>query len=127
MFEITAPQATIIVTAITVVAGLVGWFGRGFTFLLHRWWTGAPRREDAVYLHSVADLAGKLRANGMTMDDVRQFETMMRTPTVASSPGANEVVDSFASVNSEPAAFQTNVGMQMRTGAAYDVANAKLD
>jgi uncharacterized protein YecT (DUF1311 family) len=127
MLQITAPQATLIVAAITLVGGLVGWFGRGFTFLLHRWWTGAPKREDAAYLHSVVDLAGKMQASGMTMNEVRQFESIMRAPAVASSPGANEVVDSMSSAEAEPAAFQTNVGMQVRTRAAHDVADAALE
>lgn len=127
MLQITASQATLIVCAVSLMAALVGWFGRGLTFLLHRWWTGAPKREDAAYLHSVADLAGKLRANGMTMDEVRQFETMMRSPTVARSRGANEVIDSFSSTDTEPAAFQTNAGMQIRAKAAHDVATANLE
>ncbi len=127
MLQITAPQATVIVLAVGLLTGLVGWFGRGFVFLLHRWWTGAPKREDAVYLHSVVDLAGKMRANGMSMDDVRQFESIMRAPTVASSPGANEVVESMSSTDTEPAAFQTNLGMQIRTRAAHDVAEANLE
>ncbi len=127
MLQLTAPQATLIVAVIATVGGLLGWVGRAPTFLLHRWWTGAPKREDAVYLHSVVDLAGKMQANGMNMDDVRQFESIMRTPTVVSSPGANNVVESMSSTDTEPAAFQTNLGMQIRTRAAHDVAEANLD
>ena len=127
MLQLTAPQATLIVAVIAMFGALLGWVGRAPTFLLHRWWTGAPKREDAVYLHSVVDLAGKMQANGMNMDDVRQFESIMRAPTVASSPGANDVVESMSSTDTEPAAFQTNVGMQIRTRAAHDVAEANLD
>ena len=127
MLQISAPQATLIVAAITLIAGLIGWFGRGVTFLLHRWWTAAPKREGAAYLHSVVDLAGKMQASGMTMEEVRQFEAIMQAPTIAGSPGANEVVDSMSSADTEPAAFQTNVGMQTRTRAANDVADAALE
>lgn len=71
MLQITAPQATLIVAAITLVSGLVGWSGRGLMFLLHRRWTGAPKREDAAYLNSVAGLAAKMKANGTALDEVR--------------------------------------------------------
>ncbi|WP_298810218.1 hypothetical protein [uncultured Sphingomonas sp.] len=82
MLQITAPQATLIVLGVGLIAGFVGWLGRDSTFLLRRWWTGAPKQEQAAYLNSVADLAGKLRSNGMTLNDVHQFESIMGNPTV---------------------------------------------
>jgi uncharacterized protein YecT (DUF1311 family) len=126
MLQLTAPQATLIVAVVGLVAGFVGWLGQGSTFLLHRWWTGAPRQEQAAYLNSVADLAGKLRAHGMTMDDVRQFEAIMRNPAVAGTAGASDVVDALAEEAEEPDVFHSNVAMKARTGAAYDVADAHL-
>lgn len=127
MIQITAPQATLIVAAITLVAGLVGWFGRGITFLLHRWWTGAPKRENAAYLNSVADLAAKLKANGTTLDEVRQFEKIMRKPSLATSTAATEVVEAIEEKSDTYAAFLSSVAMKARTGADYGVADANLE
>ncbi len=127
MLQITAPQATLIVAAITMIGGLVGWFGRGFAFLLHRWWTGAPKREDATYLNSVADLAGKLRSNGMTIDEVHQFEKIMRKPGLSASSAATEVVEAIEEEPDTYTAFLSNVAMKARTGADYGVADANLE
>lgn len=127
MLQITAPQATLIVAAITVVAGLIGWFGRGFTFLVHRWWTGAPKQEQAAYLNSVADLAAKLKANGTTLDEVRQFEKVMSRPGLAASAAANDVVEAIEEEPDTYAAFLSNVAMKARTGADYGVADANLE
>lgn len=127
MLQLTAPQATLIVAAIGLVAGFIGWLGRGSTFLLRRWWTGAPKQEQATYLNSLADLAGKLRSNGMTINDVHQFESIMRNPAVAATAAATEVVDAMAEEAAEPDAFHSNLAMKARTGAAYGVADAHLD
>jgi len=127
MLQITAPQATLIVAAITIVAGLIGWFGRGFTFLVHRWWTGAPKQEQAAYLNSVADLAAKLKANGTTLEEIGQFEKIMRKPSLASSTAATEVVEAIEERPDTYAAFLSNVAMKVRTGADYGVADANLE
>ena len=127
MLQLTVPQATLIDAVIGSLAAFVGWLGRGSTFLLRRWWTGTPKQEQATYLNSVADLAGKLRGHGMTMDDVRQFESIMRNPAVAATVGATEVVDGLAEAAGEPEAFHSNVAMKARTGAAYVVADAHLE
>jgi len=126
MFQLTAAQATLIAAAIGFAAGLLGWLGRGLTFVLMRWWTGAPRHEQAAYLNSVADLAAKLRANGMTLNEVHQLEVIMRSPTVASTTGANAVVEALAKDSEGPSAFQSNLAMKARTGAAYGVSEAQL-
>lgn len=127
MLQLTAPQATLIVAIIATVGALLGWAGRAPTFLLHRWWTGAPRQEQAAYLNSVADLASKLRTHGMTLEEVRELEAIVRNPAVASSAGATRVVEAMADDTSEPEAFQSNVAMKARTGAAYTVADARLE
>ncbi|HEV7290456.1 lysozyme inhibitor LprI family protein [Sphingomonas sp.] len=127
MLQVTAPQATLIVAAITLVAGLVGWFGRGFTFLIHRWWTGAPKQEQAAYLNSVADLAAKLKASGTTLDEVRQFEKIMRKPSLATSAAATVVVEAIEDEPDTYAAFLSNVAMKARTGADFGVADANLE
>ena len=127
MLQLTAAEATLIVAAIGVAGGLVGWLGRGLTFVLWRWWTGAPRQEQAAYLNSLADLAAKLRASGMTLDDVHQLESIMRSPAVASSTAASEVVEALADDVEGPSAFHSNVAMKARTGAAYRVAEAQLE
>lgn len=75
----------------------------------------------------MADLAGKLRAHGMTMDDARQFEAIMRNPAVAGTTAASDVVDALADEAGEPEAFHSNVAMKARAGAAYGVADAHLE
>jgi hypothetical protein len=126
MLQLTAAQATLIAAVISFAAGLLGWLGRGLTFVLRRWWTGAPRQEQAAYLNSVADLAAKLRANGMTLNEVHQLEGIMRSPAVASSTGASAVVEALAKDAEGPSAFHSNFAMKARTGAAYGVSEAQL-
>ncbi|MES2174894.1 MAG: lysozyme inhibitor LprI family protein [Pseudomonadota bacterium] len=121
----TIPSA-LHVALIAFVGGLAGWVGHGFSFVLKRWWTGSPKHDQANYLSTVADLGVKLRANGMTMEDVRQLEAIMRDPSISSSTTAQRVVEDFAEDASEPDAFHSNVAMKARTGAAYEVAEAKL-
>lgn len=127
MENLTGPEVTLLVAVIGFAGGLLGWFGRGIAFVLRRWWTKAPKKEDAIYLNSVADLAAKLRANGMTMEDVRGFEVMMRGSTAASSEAAKKVVEELVDRPSEPEAYHNNVAMKARTGAAYQVAEASLE
>ena len=116
----------LLVAFTALIGGFVGWLGRGFGFVLKRWWTGSPNQDQATYLHTVADLGAKLRASGMTMEDVRQLEAIVRDPSVASSATAKQVVEGIADDVSEPEAFHSNVAMKARTGAAYEVAEAKL-
>ncbi|MDX3901508.1 MAG: hypothetical protein QHC40_13510 [Sphingobium sp.] len=62
----------------------------------------------------------------MTMEDVRQLEAIMRDPSVSSSSTAKQVVEEIAEEVNEPEAFHSNVAMKGRTGAACEVAEAKL-
>lgn len=127
MLQLTPPQATLIAAVIALTGALLGWLGRAPAFLLHRWWTGAPRQEQATYLNSVADLASKLRTHGMTLEEVRELEAIVRNPAVAGSLSASRVVEAMADDTSEPHAFQSNPAMKARTGAAYTVADARLE
>ena len=128
MDDLTANQVALIGTAALFVGGFLGWIGRGVGFVLSRWWTGSKKQDHAAYLNSVADLAAKMRANGMTIDEVRQFEETMQNPSVAASQGASGVVEQFAAdEDHEPMAFQSNVAMKARAGTAYGVADAQLD
>lgn len=127
MQNLTGTQVTLLIAAVGLVAGFIGWLGRGLTFVLHRWWTGSPKRDDAAYLNSVADLAAKLRANGMTMEDVRQLETIMQTPSAIGSDAAANIVEDMSDETAEPAAFHSNLAMQGRTGAENAVAEARLE
>ena len=126
MLQFSAPQATIIVAVIGLAAGLIGWFGRGSTYLLRRWWTGAANQERATYLNSVADLVGKLRKSGMSLDEVHQFEAIMRGSAVARSAGATDFIEAMVEETAEPDVFHSNFAMKAKTGAACDVAEAHL-
>ena len=126
MDSLTQNQITLLVTFVGLVAAVVGWIGRGLSFVLARWWTNSPKHDRATYLNSVADLAAKLRANGMTIEDVSQLEGIMHNPNVVQSNAANKVVEELAE-ESEPEAFHSNFAMKARTGAAYTVAEAQLE
>lgn len=115
MLQLTPAEAALIVAAIGLVSSLLGWLGRGLTFVLRRWWTGAPRQGRAAYLNSLTDIAGKLRANGMTLDDVRKFEAIMHGPAITTSTAASEVVAAVAKDAEEPSEFQSN-GEVVRSG-----------
>jgi uncharacterized protein YecT (DUF1311 family) len=127
MDHLTANQVTLLVAAAGLVGGLIGWFAKGVGFLLARWWTGAPKQERAHYMNTVADLAGKLRAHGMTIEEVRKLEELVQNPSIKSSQAATRAVEQLANDVTEPKAFQSNYAMKMRTGAAYGVAEAKLN
>lgn len=114
------------VALIAFVGGLAGWVGHGFSFVLKRWWTGSPKHDQATYLSAVADLGVKLRTNGMTMEDVRQLEAIMRDPSIYSSSTAQQMVEEIAEDANEPDYFSSNVAMKARATAAYEVAEAKL-
>lgn len=87
---------------------------------------GRPSQERAVYLNSVADLAAKLRATGMTLEDVHCFEEIMLNPAVTSIKASAKAVEEFAETL-KPDAFSSTVAMKARTGASYRVAEARLD
>jgi uncharacterized protein YecT (DUF1311 family) len=113
-----------------VVGGLAGWIGRGLGFVLKRWWIGSPKQDQAAYLNTVTDIGVKLHASGMTIDDVRQLEAMLRDPSISSSGIARRAVEEIAEdaeKEEEQEAFNSNFAMKIRTGAAYKVAEAKLE
>lgn len=114
---------------------LLGWFGKGSAAMLWRWWTGAPRQERAVYFNSLADLGAKLKATGMSVEEVRELGAMLNNPTLAGSAGPTIVEAAVnaaaprepAAEPNEVAAFGTNFAMKLRAQASYEAANAKLD
>lgn len=115
-----------IIVAFVGLAGIaLGWGINGIAYFVKRKLTGASNAERASYLNNVTDLAGKLRANGMTLDDVHAFESVMRSASVSSSVSADKIVSELASTN-EPSVFHSNVAMKGRVGVAYEVAEAKL-
>jgi len=116
-------EVQLIIAGVSLVSGLIGWFGRGLSFILTRWWTSSAKHERAVYLNAVAEFGSKLRSSGMTITDVTQLEEIMGNPTIGSSEAAvNAVVGSDGGD-----APETNYAMKMRVGAAYEVAVAQLN
>lgn len=113
-----------IVAAATLVGLVLGWFANGFGFLAKRKLSGAPKTERAAYLNTVTDLVAKLRANGMTLEEVHAFEAVLRSPAVAYSDAAIKIIDQTD--GHEPAAFHSNFALKSRASAAYDVAEAQL-
>lgn len=126
MVHLTATEVTLLVAGASLFGGLFAWLGRGLAFVLARWVKKSPKHEHAAYLNTVADLGAKMRANGMTIDEVRQLEKAIQNPSIASSGAAAQVVEELAT-DPEPKVFQSNYAMKMRTGAAQNVAEAKLE
>ena len=121
----TTVPVSLLVAGVGLVGVVLGWFVHGLGFLLKRKLTGTPKSERAAYLNNVTDLAAKLRASGMTINDVHAFEAVLRNPAIASSEAASNVIDE-GGVSDEPDAFHSNFAMKSRARAAYDVAEAQL-
>lgn len=127
MIELTSTELTLLVTGCGLLGGLVAWIGKGVSFLLIRWWTKAPKREDTAYYLSIADLGSKLRENGMTMSDVLELESLLHDPVKGKSQGAQQFVTKSLVSPDEPEQFISNVAMKARMAAAYDVAKAQYE
>jgi len=106
-------------------AGFLGWLGRGATFMLGRWVVGSPKTERASYFNTVADLAAKLRANGMSVEDLTALESAIRSPTIPTTSSSSGALEQLAD-DHEPRAFQSTAAMRGRAHAAYEVAEARL-
>jgi uncharacterized protein YecT (DUF1311 family) len=120
----------IAVLCLAAVFGAIGWVARGIGFIAGRWVTRSPTKERADYLHTVTDLGLKLRQGGMTIEEVRALEAVIGDCSVSSSSTAKKVVEEIAedvaSETSHPEEFYPNIVMKARAGAAYEVAQARL-
>ena len=114
----------LLVAGVGLTGIVLGWFANGLGFLMKRRLAGTPKSERAAYLNTVADLAAKLRASGMTIEEVHAFEAALRNPAVVSSGAATSVID-VADLEGARA-FDTNFAMNTRARAAYDVAESQL-
>ena len=126
MNNVTTIPIPLLVAGVGLAGIALGWFVNGLGFLLKRKLTGTPKSERAAYLNTVTDLAAKLRASGMTIEEVHAFEAVLRNPAVASSEAASGVIDTV-DLHDGPRAFDTNFAMKARARAAYDVAEAQLN
>jgi uncharacterized protein YecT (DUF1311 family) len=122
MWNLSDSQVALVVACFTLLAGLAAWFGRGIAFMLQRKVTDAKAKEDVAYIREVVDLSERLTANGMTIDDARRLGALLRAPAANHGEAAKEAMSALL----EPEAFQSNMAMKMRAGAAYEVAEAKL-
>ena len=125
LIEMNSIPTPLVVAGVGLVGVALGWGVNGIGFILKRKLAGAPKTERAAYLTTVTDLAAKLRANGMTIDEVHAFEAVMRSPAVVSSEAASNVIDP-ADQDDGRGSFDSNYAMKSRARAAYDVAEAQL-
>lgn len=125
MSETANIPVPLLVAGVGLTGMVLGWFANGLGFLMKRRLAGTPKSERAAYLNTVTDLAAKLRASGMTLEEVHAFEAALRNPAVVSSEAATSVIDT-ADLEDGPRAFDTNFAMKTRARAAYDVAEVKL-
>lgn len=105
-----------------LAGGILGWLGSRAAFLFERKVTGAKDKEQVAYLKAIVDLSETMQRAGMTIEDARGFEAMMRAPAANHGDAARQVVGKLV----EPAAFQSTYVLKARADAAYEVAEAKL-
>ncbi len=105
-----------------MLGGLVAWFAKGLAFMLQRKVTDAKAKEHVTYIRDVVDLSERLTATGMTIEDAKQFEALLRAPAANHGEAARRAISDLL----EPASYQSNFAMKARAGAAYEVAEAKL-
>lgn len=118
-------QVKIFVGSIALIGIILGWFGRSIGFMLSRLITGAQKQEAATYFNSLADLATKLKAGGMSVSDVKKLEDDLRSrPLSDSSEVANLITEADTD---EIESFTSTYAMRMRTNARYDVSDANLN
>lgn len=122
MWNLSDSQVALVVAVAGMLGGLIAWFGRGVSFMLQRKITDAKAKEDVHYIKEVVDLSERLTAAGMTIEDARQFEALLRVPNANHGDAARVAISTLI----EPTAFETNMGMKLRADAACQVARAKL-
>lgn len=122
MWDLTDSQASLVVAGAAMLGGLVAWFAKGLAFMLQRKVTDAKAKEHVTYIRDVVDLSERLTTAGMTIEDARQFEALLRAPAANHGDAAKNAINALL----EPAAFESNFAMKARAGAAYELAEAKL-
>ena len=116
-----------LLVGLTAVAGVIlGLLGSGLGFIVKRWFVGAKQKERLDYISGLADLKIKLREAGLSMDEVREVGGLLANPTMKASERAQEIVAEIKEDMGRFGPHDTNVAIQIRTGAAYEVANAQL-
>ena len=117
-----------LLVGLTAVAGvIVGLFGSGLGFLAKRWFIGAKSKERLDYISGLADLKIKLREAGLSMEEVREVGGLLADPTMKASERAQDIVAEIKEDMGRFGPYDDNIAMQIRTGAAYEVANAQLE
>lgn len=124
MWNLSDSQVALVVAGAGMVGGLIAWFGKGLSFLLHRRVTGAKAKEQVNYIKDVVDLSERMTAAGMTIEDARQFEALLRAPNANQGDAARAALGSL--IDEPPTAFVNNMAMKLRADAACQVAQAKL-
>lgn len=87
-------------------------------FLSKRWATGARRQERAGLYATLADLSGKMKAAGISLDDLDAIEAQLRAKV--------RQADAAISATEEPDRYWSQVEMNGRAFSALQVAEAKM-
>jgi hypothetical protein len=116
---LSQPLAMLIIAAIAMISGGVG-------FLAKRWLSQTGKHETVAYLNSVMDLAGKLRAADLTIDDVRNLEAVLGSPKRSAKTCDTNPPSDGQAPTLEHEAFQSTLAMRARAIAALGVADAKI-
>tara|TARA_R110002051_G_scaffold37159_6_gene80055 strand:+ start:9114 stop:9674 length:561 start_codon:yes stop_codon:yes gene_type:complete len=88
-------------------------------FLSRRWLTGARRHERAGLYSTLADLSGKMKQAGVSLDDLDAIEAQLRAKV--------RHADVAASAAQAPDRYWTQIEMNGRAFAAFQVAEAKME
>ena len=120
-------QGPLLLVIVGLGGSLLGWFGKGLAFLLKRRLMGSPKQERVAYLNTVVDIGAKLRAHGMTMEDVGVLEEIVQNPLIKASSAATQVVTEMTTNVPDNQAIHSIYSMKVRASAAYAVAETKLN
>ncbi len=132
--DLSANELTIVEA---IGSGLLGAVLASLGFLAKRWLTGAKTQEKATLYGALADLLAKLREHGFSLDHVRELESYFagKIKTVgahselaglealrAEPPGEPDQLEG----GREPDQYWTQYAMNVRAGAAFETADARL-
>lgn len=104
----------------------------GVGFLLRRWLFGGVTQERVSISSTAAEMLGRMREHGFTLEDVRTVENYLRGKAYegagsAASPNEAEGVVFENALLDEPDFYWTSGNMNARALASFRTADARLD
>ncbi|MDK2759493.1 MAG: DUF1311 domain-containing protein [Blastomonas fulva] len=120
---LTTTEATAIFSMLPIIGGVLG-------FCITRWWTNAGAHEKASHFNNLADLRNKMAASGLSVADIRDFETELLAASKANAAAIVSAVDNDEDLDNHsnlPQHYWTTLAMQARADAKLKNLNARLN